>query len=166
MVLRVDCLVDCLEAVEAEVGRGRRILLSPQGRRFDQSVARELSGQPALTLICGRYEGFDERFRGYVDDELSLGDFVMSGGELAAMAVIDACSRLVPGVLGNVDSLAEESHSPDTGGRLEYPHYTRPASFRGEEVPEVLLSGNHAAIAAWRREQSEARTDARRGDAS
>jgi len=113
-------------------------------------------------LVCGRYEGFDERVRAHVDEELSLGDFVMTGGEVAAMAVIDACSRLLPGVLGNEASTIDESHSPDTGGLLEYPHYTRPAEFRGERVPEVLVGGNHAEIAKWRREQAIARTKQRR----
>jgi tRNA (guanine37-N1)-methyltransferase len=117
-----------------------------------------------VMLVCGRYEGFDERVRAHVDEELSLGDFVMTGGEVAAMAIVDACARLLPGVLGNEASTIDESHSPDTGGLLEYPHYTRPAEFRGMHVPEMLTSGNHAQIAAWRREQAVARTRARRPD--
>jgi tRNA (guanine37-N1)-methyltransferase len=167
MVMRVDCLVSALEALDVappDDERGHRVLLTPQGTRFDQGEVQRLARVPAVTLICGRYEGFDERIRGYVDEELSLGDFVLSGGELAAMAVIDACARLVPGVLGNAESLAEESHSPATGGRLEYPHFTRPATFRDTGVPDVLLSGNHAAIAAWRAEQSHLRTETRRPD--
>ncbi len=162
MVMRVDCLVDCLESLDEGHAPAHRVLLSPQGRRFDQSGARRLAQHDALTLICGRYEGFDDRVRAYVHEELSLGDFVLSGGELAAMAIIDASARYLPGVLGNPDSLREESHGDE--GRLEYPHYTRPPEFRGVSVPEVLLSGNHAKIEAWRREQSEARTRDRRPD--
>ena len=112
-------------------------------------------------LVCGRYEGFDERVRAHVDQELSLGDFVMTGGEVAAMAVIEACVRLLPGVLGNEASTEEESHAPEIG-LLEYPQYTRPAEFRGAGVPEVLSSGHHAEIAKWRREEAEKRTRARR----
>jgi tRNA (guanine37-N1)-methyltransferase len=172
MVMRVDCIVACLEALDADapVGeagepiRGHRVLLSPQGAVLDQRKVQQLGQRPALTLVCGRYEGVDERVRDYVEEELSLGDFVLSGGEIAAMALIDACARLRPGVLGNLGSLAVESHSPETGGLLEHPHYTRPVEFRGARVPEVLQGGNHAAIEAWRREQAEARTAARRPD--
>jgi tRNA (guanine37-N1)-methyltransferase len=169
MVMRVDCIVACLEALEASAPSGpdgpilgRRILLSPQGERFTQRVARRLVESPAITLVCGRYEGFDERVRDHMHEELSLGDFVLSGGEIAAMGVVDACARLVPGVLGNPASLAEESHAPGRG--LEYPQYTRPAVFRGAAVPEILLSGHHGRIAAWRDEQARARTAARRPD--
>lgn len=169
MVMRVDCVVACLEALDADAPRvdgepvrGHRILLTPQGQPFTQRRARELAGLPALALVCGRYEGIDDRVRGYVDEELSLGDFVLSGGEIAAMAVIDAVARLVPGVLGNPESLATESHGPEHGGLLEYPHFTRPVEFRGARVPEVLLGGNHAAIASWRREASRRRTEERR----
>jgi tRNA (guanine37-N1)-methyltransferase len=173
MVMRVDCIVDCLEAFDADApagddgtpALGHRVLLTPQGRRFDQASAYALSRHPAITLVCGRYEGFDERVRSHVAEELSIGDFVLSGGELAAMCVIDACARVRPGVLGNPASLAEESHSPSSGGLLEYPHYTRPSEFRGARVPDILTSGDHAKIAAWRWEQSELRTRARRGDA-
>lgn len=167
MVMRVDCVVACLESLDADAPNGvraRRVLLTPQGRRFDQTIAHELVGHPALALVCGRYEGFDERVRAHVDDEISLGDFVMTGGEIAAMAVIEATARLLPGVLGNDASSTEESHSPTTGGLLEYPHYTRPATFRDASVPEVLTSGDHAKIARWRRAESEARTLARRPD--
>ncbi len=115
-------------------------------------------------LVCGRYEGFDERVRSYVDEEVSLGDFVMTGGEVAAMAVIEGVVRLLPGVLGNEESTHEESHSPENEGLLEYPQYTRPAEFRGDGVPPELLSGNHAQIAAWRRAQARLRTEARRPD--
>ena len=117
-----------------------------------------------MTLICGRYEGFDERVRAFVDEEISLGDFVLTGGEVAAMAIIEGVIRLLPGVLGNEASTTEESHSPDTEGMLEYPHYTRPVEFRGERVPEVLMGGNHGEIARYRREQAYARTRERRPD--
>ena len=167
MVMRVDCIVAALESLDADAPdgvRARRVLLTPQGAPFRQARAIELATMPALALVCGRYEGFDERIRSFVDEELSLGDFVMTGGEVAAMAVIEAVVRLLPGVLGNEGSTVEESHSPASGGLLEYPHYTRPAEFRGAEVPEVLKNGNHAAIAAWRAEQSRARTAERRPD--
>jgi tRNA (guanine37-N1)-methyltransferase len=124
----------------------------------------ELAARPALALICGRYEGFDERVRSFVDEEVSLGDFVLTGGELPAMCIIDACARMLPGVLGNALSARDESHSPTLGGLLEYPQYTRPVEFRGLAVPEVLQGGNHAQIAAWRRRAAEERTRARRPD--
>jgi len=167
MVMRVDVLVACMEALDAEAERAgepraRRVLLTPQGRPFVQGVATTLAAEPALMLVCGRYEGFDERVRSFVDEEISLGDFVMTGGEVAAMAVIEATVRLIPGVLGNEESTREESHGDD--GLLEYPQYTRPAEFRGHGVPEVLAGGNHAQIAAWRKAQSIARTAARRPD--
>lgn len=161
MVMRVDCMVACMEAMDedAPLGlRARRVLMSPQGQRLTQAKVRALAEEPALMLVCGRYEGVDHRVHAYIDEELSLGDFVLSGGEIAAMAVIDAVARFVPGVLGNAESLVEESHSPETGGLLEYPQYTRPASFRGVDVPEVLSSGNHAKIAAWRRARAIERT--------
>ncbi len=167
MVMRVDVLVAAMESLDADAPggvRARRILLTPQGRVLDQARVHDISGRDAVMLVCGRYEGFDERVRAQVDEELSLGDFVMTGGEVAAMAVIDACARLLPGVLGNEASTIDESHSPDTGGLLEYPHYTRPAEFRGAGVPEVLVGGNHAEIARWRREQAIARTKERRPD--
>lgn len=167
MVMRVDCIVSCLEALDArpaEGGRAHRVLLSPQGARFDQQRAAELVKHPAIALVCGRYEGFDERVRSFVDEEISLGDFVMTGGEVAAMAVIEAVVRLIPGVLGNEASATEESHSPAGGGVLEYPQFTRPVEFRGMTIPEVLTSGHHAEIAKWRREQSLLRTAARRPD--
>jgi tRNA (guanine37-N1)-methyltransferase len=167
MVMRVDVMVATMESLDADAPdgvRARRVLLTPQGRVLDQAKVHELAGRDAIMLVCGRYEGFDERIRGYVDEEISLGDFVMTGGEVAAMAIVDACSRLLPGVIGNEASTIDESHSPDTGGLLEYPHYTRPAEFRGAKVPEVLAGGNHAQIARWRREQSIARTKERRPD--
>lgn len=141
------------------------ILLTPQGRRFDQSVALELSRHPRLALICGRYEGVDERVRSQlVTDEISIGDFVLSGGELAAMVIVDAVTRLLPGALGDALGAHQDSHSAGTSGLLEGPHYTRPHTFRGEAVPDVLTSGHHAQVARWRREQSLLRTLARRPD--
>jgi tRNA (guanine37-N1)-methyltransferase len=163
--MRVDCLVACMNALdESTTLRAHRVLLSPQGTALDQRGVERLVERPALMLVCGRYEGVDERLRSYVDEELSVGDFVLSGGEVAAMAVVDACARLLPGVLGNPASLDQESHSAATGGALEYPQYTRPVEFDGRRVPEVLLGGNHAEIAAWRREQARARTAQRRPD--
>lgn len=167
MVMRVDVLVACLEALDAEAEaegkpRAHRVLLTPQGRPFAQPAAHALAARPAVMLICGRYEGFDERVRSFVHEEISLGDFVMTGGEVAAMAVVEATVRLLPGVLGNMESTREESHGED--GLLEYPQYTRPAEYRGLAVPEVLAGGNHALIAKWRREQALAKTEARRPD--
>jgi tRNA (guanine37-N1)-methyltransferase len=167
MVMRVDVLVAAMESLDADAPggvRAHRVLLTPQGRVLDQERAHAFAAHDAVMLVCGRYEGFDERVRAHVHEEASLGDFVMTGGEVAAMAVVDACARLLPGVLGNEASTIDESHSPAIGGLLEYPHYTRPVEFRGERVPEVLQGGNHAAIAAWRREQAIARTRERRPD--
>jgi tRNA (guanine37-N1)-methyltransferase len=141
-----------------------RVLLTPQGERLAQGHLHDLAAKPALMLVCGRYEGFDERVRAFVDQEISLGDFVLAGGEVAAMAVVEGVARLLPGVLGNDASATEESHSAATGGFLEYPQYTRPAEFRGRGVPDVLLGGNHGEIARYRREQSLARTRERRPD--
>ncbi len=167
MVMRVDVLAETMEALDSDAPgdvRARRVLLTPQGRRLDQRKVREFATLEAVMLVCGRYEGFDERVRAYVSEEVSLGDFVMTGGEVAAMAVVDACARLLAGVLGNETSTIEESHSPETGGLLEYPHYTRPVEFRGAGVPDVLLGGNHAEIAKWRRDRSIERTRERRPD--
>jgi tRNA (guanine37-N1)-methyltransferase len=170
MVMRVDVLVAAMESLDADAPqdgparKAHRVLLTPQGAVLGQAKVRELAAREAVMLVCGRYEGFDERVRSHVDEEISLGDFVMTGGEVAAMAVIDACARLLPGVLGNEASTVEESHSPSTGGLLEYPQYTRPAEFRGMRVPEVLVGGNHAEIARWRREQAVTRTRERRPD--
>lgn len=190
MVMRVDCVVQCLEALDAEsvdaeavdaaavdaepveaeappalpASRAHRVLLCPQGAPFHQRKAQELVERGHVALVCGRYEGFDDRVRGFVDEECSLGDFVLSGGEVAAMAVIDACARLLPGVLGNAASVEHESHSPALGGLLEYPQYTRPVEFRGLRVPEVLQGGNHAAIDAYRLAEAERRTRERRPD--
>jgi len=164
MVMTCEPVFRCCEAVrEMAEEPGRLLLLTPQGRRFDHALAEELSREQRVLLLCGRYEGFDERIRlGLpVDEEVSLGDYVLSGGEAAAMAIIDAVVRLVPGVLGDEESAREESFAK---GLLEHPHYTRPPEFRGLKVPDVLLSGDHAAIARWRREQAEERTRARRAD--
>ncbi len=152
-------------AVESILGREADcpvILLTPQGRVFNQTVAQELSKHERIALICGRYEGVDERIRNHlVTDEISIGDYVLTGGELPALIVIDAVARLLPGVLGDPDGATDDSHA---SGLLEYPHYTRPPEFRGESVPDVLLSGDHAKIAKWRREQSLLRTLERRPD--
>lgn len=159
MVMTPGPIFDTVEAVEPP----RPIIaLGPAGRRFEQSVATELAALEGFTLLCGRYEGIDQRVHAHlVDDEISIGDFVLSGGEVAAMVVLEAVGRLVEGVMGNESSSEEESFA---GGLLEYPHYTRPADFRGWEVPEVLRSGDHARVAAWRRAQSLYRTLRRRPD--
>lgn len=159
MVLKVDVVAAALEAVRRP--ESHVILTSPAGTPFDQGVAERLASHEHLVLVCGHYEGIDARVETLVDEEISLGDFVLTGGEIAAVAIVDAVARLVPGVLGNEASAADESF---TSGLLEYPQYTRPRVWRGLEVPEVLLSGHHARIAAWRREQAEARTRARRPD--
>jgi tRNA (guanine37-N1)-methyltransferase len=168
MVMRVDCLVACMEAFDSDApgasGRAHRVLLTPQGTSIRQDKLAELARRPAVALVCGRYEGFDERVRHFVDEELSLGDFVLTGGEVAAMAVIDGCARLLRGVLGNEASTLHESHSAPMGGLLEYPQYTRPVEFRGLQVPDVLQGGNHAAIDAWRRAEAERKTAERRPD--
>lgn len=160
MVLKPEPVVAALESLDAGE-RPYRVLLCPQGEPLSQEILEELHGKQRLALVCGRYEGFDERIRDYVDREISLGDFVLNGGEVAAMALIDGISRLVPGVIGNEGSLEAESHR---GGLLEYPHFTRPREFRGKSVPEVLLSGNHAEIARWRKTQMLERTRSRRPD--
>jgi tRNA (guanine37-N1)-methyltransferase len=165
MVLRPGPIFEAVEAIRAALdGPGELpvILLSPQGRLFSQAVARELSQHPHLIFICGHYEGFDERVREHLaTDEISIGDYVLTGGEVPALVVIDTVLRLLPGVLGSEASPIEDSHAE---GLLEYPQYTRPADFRGWKVPEVLLSGNHAQIARWRREQIIRRTLERRPD--
>lgn len=161
MVLKPEPLLEAVRGFRTEDPSARVILLSPQGRRFDQSVARELSNESHLVLVCGRYQGVDERAREEIGEELSIGDYVLSGGELAAMVVVEAVARLVPGTLGSHESLADETFT-DRG--FEPPLYTRPAVFDGREVPEVLRSGNHAAIERWRREQSEERMRRRRPD--
>jgi tRNA (guanine37-N1)-methyltransferase len=156
--------MESLDADAPDGTRAHRVLMTPQGALLDQRKVGELAARPAVMLVCGRYEGFDERIRGLVDEEVSLGDFVMTGGEVAAMAVVEACVRLLPGVLGNEASTVDESHSPGAGGLLEYPQYTRPPEYRGARVPEVLVGGHHAEIARWRRAQAVERTRARRPD--
>jgi tRNA (guanine37-N1)-methyltransferase len=161
MILRVEPVAAALEAIAAARGPSHRILLTPRGRLFDQARARDLAGHGRLTLICGRYEGIDERITSMVDEELRIGDFVLAGGEVAAAAVIEAVGRLVPGVLGCGQSPADESFS---AGRLEYPQWTRPAVWREQGVPQVLLSGNHKAIAEWRQAEAARVTRDRRPD--
>lgn len=162
MVMKAQPLVAAIDRVRDSEPSARVILLSPQGRLFNQQIASELSLLRHICLVCGRYEGVDERVRRYyVDDEISVGDYVLTGGELPALIVLDTVARLVPGVLGSNQSTAEESF---VGGLLEYPHYTRPEVFEGHRVPEILLSGNHGAIRRWRRQQSLFRTWERRPD--
>lgn len=162
MVMKPEPVFAAVEAVLGEQPDCPIILMTPQGRRFTQSVAQELSALPRVALICGRYEGYDERIREHlVTDELSIGDFVLTGGELPALMVVDAVARLLPGVLGDPDGAADDSFA---SGLLEYPHYTRPADFHGWLVPEVLLSGNHAEINKWRRQQALLRTWRKRSD--
>ena len=160
MLLKPEPIFEAVESLRGE--KTRVILMTPSGRKFTQSVARELAGQEHLLLVTGHYEGFDERIReGLAHDELSIGDYVLTNGALPAMVVIDTVTRLLPGVLGDEASAHEESFS---AGMLEYPHYTRPAEFRGMKVPDVLVSGNHAEIAKWRAAQAKLRTKERRPD--
>jgi tRNA (guanine37-N1)-methyltransferase len=170
MVMKVEPVFAAVESVLGPFDKPREtseaccpvILLTPQGRVFNQNIAMELVRHPRLALICGRYEGVDERIREHlVTDEISIGDYVLTGGELPALILIDAISRLIPGVLGDPDGAMDDSHST---GLLEYPHYTRPSEYRGWGVPEILLSGDHAKIEKWRREQSLRRTLKRRLD--
>jgi len=164
MVMKPEPIFAAVEAIVTREEDVPIILLSPQGRLFTHAVAAELSHCPRIVLICGRYEGVDERVRQHlVTDEISIGDYVLTGGELAAMVIIDAVTRLVPGALGHPAAVLDDSHA---GGLLEGPHYTRPAVFRGWEVPEVLRSGDHGAVARWRRQQALRRTLERRPDLS
>ena len=156
MVMKPEPLVAAIESARAWAPGASALLLSPQGARFDQAKAQELSRREELILVCGRYEGVDDRVRKYVDEELSIGDFVLTGGELAALVIVDAAARLIPGVLGNEESPRTESFTAEP--ILEGPQYTRPPSFRGEAVPAVLLSGDHARVARWRRRQALVRT--------
>ena len=161
MVLKPEPVFEAVESVQTP--STKVIMLSPSGRRHNQSKAKELAGEEHLVLLCGSYEGFDERIREALADEtLSVGDFVLTNGALPAMILIDSIARLLPGVLGDAQSACEESFGEN--GLLEYPHYTRPAEFRGMKVPEVLLSGNHQEIAQWRREMSQKRTAQQRPD--
>jgi len=160
MVLKPEPLFEAIEAIRAE-NRGPVILMEPWGEPFTQQVARELAAEPGLVIVCGRYEGIDDRVReSLADREISIGDYVLSGGEVPAMVVVDAVSRLLPGVLGDGESLAGDSFTADL---LGHPQYTRPAEYRGLRVPEVLLSGNHREIEAWRQAQAQRRTLARAG---
>jgi tRNA (guanine37-N1)-methyltransferase len=162
MVMRPDVVEAAVAAAMLEGDARPLIYLTPRGRLLDQALVRRLTAGPGVVLLCGRYEGVDQRaieHRGML--EVSLGDYVLSGGEMAALALLDASVRLLPGVMGAAESAVEESHA---GGLLEYPHYTRPASWLGRDVPPVLLSGHHAEVARWRREQAEAATRERRPD--
>ena len=163
MVMMCGPVFDAVEHLRSQASEpGKIVMLTPQGKPLDQSMVTELAAEPRLILLCGHYEGFDERIRtGLADVEISIGDFVMSGGEIAAMALTDAIVRTLPGALGSCDALAEESFGD---GLLEYPQYTRPREFRSMEVPPILLGGDHAKIAAWRLEQAKLRTMQRRED--
>lgn len=162
MVMKPEPIFAAVEGILGNPPDCPVILLTPQGRLFTQDIARELSGMPRLGLICGRYEGIDERVRQHLaHDEISIGDYVLTGGEIPALVLIDAITRLIPGAIGDPDGTQDDSHA---SGLLEYPHYTRPAVFRGWQVPDVLVSGDHARIARWRRQQALLRTRARRPD--
>ena len=162
MVMKVEPLAACIDSVKALNPASTIVMTSPQGRRLTHKVASELAARQGLIIVCGRYEGIDERIREtYAEDDISLGDFVLSGGEIAAMAIVDAVTRLIPGVLGSGESAESDSFSD---GLLEYPQYTRPAEFRGLKVPEILLSGNHELIRKWRRQQSLRKTRSLRPD--
>lgn len=159
MVLRVDVVAAALDAVYGGVPAHRVVALTPQGRQLDQRIVEELAGEERLTLLSARFEGFDERIVTHLaSDAISIGPYVLSGGELPAMVIVDAVSRRLPGALGSEESALVESFSAELGGRLEYPHYTRPAEFRGWRVPQVLLSGDHGRIEEWRLEQSRSRS--------
>jgi tRNA (guanine37-N1)-methyltransferase len=165
MVLKVEPVVECVEAVQQTTSApGHLIMLSPQGRKLDQRIVEELAAKPRLLLLCGRYEGFDERVKEILQpDEISIGDYILGGGEVAAMVLIDAIARLVPGVLGDEESNRQDSFSGEDR-LLEFAQYTRPREYRGLSVPEVLLGGNHEEIARWRKEQSAQRTREQRAD--
>lgn len=160
LVMMAQPIFDCMDTV-LEGESAKRILLTPRGRTLNQKIAKDLSSEERLVLLCGHYEGVDERVMNIIDDEISIGDYVLTGGELPAMVLVDCVSRLIPGVLGSDESAQEESFSDSL---LEYPQYTRPANFRGMEVPEVLLNGHHAKIQAWRLEQARLKTALNRPD--
>ena len=160
LVMMAQPIYDCMSAV-LDGGSAHRILMTPRGRTLNQKIAKELSQNDRIVLLCGHYEGVDERVMEIIDDEISIGDYVLTGGELPAMALVDCVSRLIPGVLGSEESAVDESFSDDL---LEYPQYTRPASFRGMDVPEILLNGHHAKIQAWRQEQARLKTALNRPD--
>jgi tRNA (guanine37-N1)-methyltransferase len=162
MVMKVEPVEKALAAVKISTDDSLVVLMKPQGETFNQTIAAELAGKKQVVIICGRYEGFDERIREHLADrEISIGDYILTGGELSALVLIDAVSRLVPGVLGNEESTVSESFSH---GLLEYPQYTRPAEYKGWKVPDVLVSGNHAEIELWRKNESLQRTYKRRPD--
>lgn len=162
MLLKPEPVVTAIEQAKQQNPKAKVVILSPQGQQYMQQTAQDLSAESGLILVCGRYEGFDERIIDYADIELSVGDYVLTGGELAAMVVVDSVTRLIPGVLGGEQSAHIESFSDPK--LVEYPQYTRPAEFRGAEVPEVLRNGNHAEIAKWRAEQSKLKTERNRPD--
>jgi tRNA (guanine37-N1)-methyltransferase len=162
MVMKVEPIARAIESAKSQNPSAWAVYLTPQGKSFNQDLARRLSTQPHLILLCGRYEGVDERARElFIDEEISIGDYVLTGGELAAMVLIDAVSRFIPGVLGSVRSAEDDSFF---NSLLEYPQYTRPSDFRGMGIPEVLLSGNHSAISIWRKKEALRRTSLRRPD--
>lgn len=163
MLLRFDVLLRALENVKSQISnhKFKVILLTPQGEVYKQETAKALTKEENLILICGHYEGYDERIREYVDQEISIGDYVLTGGEIPAMIIVDSVARLLPGVLGHDESSQDESHSE---GLLEYPQYTRPEEYEGKKVPEILLSGNHPQIDKWRKQESIERTKSRRPD--
>lgn len=161
MVMKIDPIYNCLKAVEEERGKGYKILLSPRGRKFSQIIANELSVKEHLIILCGRYEGIDDRVYNFVDDDISIGDYILMGGEAAAIVIVEAVVRLIKGVVGKDASLREETFS---AGLLEYPQYTRPYDFMGYKVPDVLISGDHKKIEEWRRNESIRITIERRPD--
>jgi len=161
MVMKVEPIYDCLNAVEAKNGKGYKIALTPKGKRFTQEIAEKLSSKEHLIFVCGRYEGMDERVYHFVDDEISIGDYVLMGGEAAAIVIVEAVTRLIKGVVGKDKSVEDETF---TKGLLEYPQYTRPYDFLGYKVPDVLISGDHKKIEEWRRLQSLEITKKRRPD--
>jgi tRNA (guanine37-N1)-methyltransferase len=162
MVMKVEPIARAIESIKSQDPSARVVYLTPQGKPFNQDLARRFSAQPHLILLCGRYEGVDERVRElFIDEEISIGDYILTGGELAAMVLVDAVSRFIPGVLGSDRSAEDDSFF---NSLLEYPQYTRPSDFRGSSVPEVLLSGNHSAISIWRKKEALRRTSLRRPD--
>jgi tRNA (guanine37-N1)-methyltransferase len=164
MVLRVDIIVPAIQAVRQLNPTAPILLMTPQGEKYTQVKATTLAKESGLILICGHYEGYDERIREYVDQEVSIGDYVLTGGELPAMVITDSVVRLLPGVLGDDTSSHDESFSPHGEGGLEYPQYTRPVTYEGKQVPEVLVSGNHKVIEEWRHEQAKIKTQLCRPD--
>jgi tRNA (guanine37-N1)-methyltransferase len=161
MVMKVEPMAAAIESLKSQRPGATVVMTTPQGERFDQKTAAEFAALPSLIIVCGRYEGYDERIRSFADREVSVGDYVLSGGEIPALAIIDAVARLIPGVLGEPESSETDSFS---AGLLEYPQYTRPEEFRGMRVPEVLISGNHALIERWRRQEALRRTYLKRPD--